>query len=409
MIRVTTFIFCGLLSIALSQSDCASRYGQYLNAIKGNLDQDYPGLETEFGGDYRKLVLGCFVTEACHTDKACYITGDDLDAAFTDAGPLKGCAICLTIARIVKNLFLQAPSNVLTCIRGVLAKAIGLEIGTCVKQQRTNFVMPDIPDFDEKSDCCRNQTVNDIGMYAAADGRLKFCAARPDSPPPPCRTRRSATTAAVTQTCIAARKLPDSTLIWQKACGHMKANRAGFGSCLDDFQQVEKLGCGCIESKRQEIQQKITDAAAQFDKIVAATAPGSDDGTCKTTGPCNPTTDTNSYCADPLVAWKTCQCVATAQKLIDDNSGASGEHPSLRKVFADIVGCSPDPDTQKQFQLDNLVTTVCFRISREGQAGAKGSSDLKTAVNFMKSVFDGIVVRVQRFCPGPHCPGVGNQ
>jgi hypothetical protein len=292
----------------------------------------------------------------------------------------------------------------------VLAKAIGVEIGTCIKQQRAGFNMPDIPDFDEKSDCCRNQTVNNIGMYAAADGRLKYCALRPESAPPPCRQRRSATTAGITQACMAGRKLSDGTLIWQKACGTMKSSRAGFGTCLDDFQQVEKFGCGCIETKRQEVQQKISDAAAQFDKIVSAIAAGPDDGTlssCKSTGACSSANDPNNNCGDALVAWKTCQCVATAQKLIDDNSGSSGEHPSLRKVFADIVACSPDPDTQKQFQLDNLINTICFRVSRDGAAGVKGSADLKTAVNFMKSVFDGIVLRVQRFCPGAHCPNVG--
>jgi hypothetical protein len=45
---------------------------------------------------------------------------------------------------------------------------------------------------------------------------------------------------------------------------------------LDDFQQVEKYGCGCIESKRQEIQQKISDAAAKFDTVCGLDADLSD-------------------------------------------------------------------------------------------------------------------------------------
>jgi hypothetical protein len=52
-----------LLCIALSRQDCADKYGGYLQSIKGVLDKDYGGHETEFGTDYRKLVLSCFVSD----------------------------------------------------------------------------------------------------------------------------------------------------------------------------------------------------------------------------------------------------------------------------------------------------------------------------------------------------------
>jgi bacterioferritin-associated ferredoxin len=383
----TCTIVCIAALVAYASAQCDDTYGKYLNCIKGKVDADYCGLEAEYGGDYRKLLLECFTQDAAvaKAGQKCFIQPAILDKAFDAEGPLKGCGMCFTIARLIKSLYLNAKPEPLACIRKVITKAVGEEIKLCVQQDQPNFKLPPIPDFDEKGDACRELTLNNTGLYCVADWKLKVCSQAGDGN----RVRRSSR-ADGSATCIGQRKAGGSP-IWQKECGIMKECRTDFGQCLDPFSKIEKSACTCIEVKRVEVQKKIDAAAAKFDDIARGTGYDNKEATCNAC-------DGKEGCSG-IVKWKTCQCVQTSNELID--SASAPGHPSLRQIIKDALGCASDSD--QKLDIDTALKTMCFRVSQSGDQGAAASAQLKIGVSFIKSVFDALVLRVQRFCPGPHC------
>ena len=73
-----------------------------------------------------------------------------------------------------------------------------------------------------------------------------------------------------------------------------------------------------------------------------------------------------------------------------------------------MIACAQDSEASQSADVDSLLKTLCFRVAQDGPTGADASAQLKIAINFIKSLFDALVLRVQRYCPGNHCPGTGS-
>jgi len=108
--------------------------------------------------------------------------------------------------------------------------------------------------------------------------------------------------------------------------------------------------------------------------------------------------------ADPALKvqnYKECRCKSIINGVIDDNSG----QVDIRDYFQRAVGCAQISQEQRdQFTIDKLIEMGCRRVGRPGDSGQQGAKDLVIGVDFILKLFDALVARVTRFCPGTHCP-----
>jgi hypothetical protein len=388
-------IFLILLStcVALSTSQCDSAYGTYLNCIKGELDKNYQSLETDFREGYIDLCMNCFTNEQGQLSQKCYIKGRDVfGLAFTAEGPLRQCPMCQTVARVIEKLFTSPDVNPATmkCIRGNVTEAIGKEIGACIKGKISSFNMPALPDFDEASHPYRKDMVSTTSAFIVASAGLQRCQANQNRRDDNRRTKRGAFD--TTNTCMNEREV-DGKPIWASHCNVMGSCRRPIaGSCKETFGQVETAACNCIEEKRQKINGIIVGAADKIKAVILETAAKPGD-TCTTSE------------ADPelkLQNYKECRCKKIINGVIDENSSGNVD---IRDYFRRAVGCTSISEEQReQFTIDKLIDMGCRRVGRPGDSGQAGAKELVIGVDFILKLFDALVARVTRFCPGAHCP-----
>jgi hypothetical protein len=386
--RIIVIVFSAC--VALSASQCDSTYGDYLNCIKGELDKNYQSLETEFREQYIDLAMSCFTSEQTQISQKCFIKGRDaFPAAFGPDGPLRACSMCQTVARVIKNLFTSpdVKASTMKCIRGNVTEAIGKELGACIKGKIASFNMPALPDFDESSYPYRQDMVDTTSAFIVVGSGLQRCEANHRANR---RARRDAFE--TTNTCVNQRVL-NGKPIWATHCSIMGSCRRPIAaSCKTQFGQVETAACDCIEEKRQKINGIIVSAADKIKTIIGETVPKVGDA-CTTTE------------ADPalqLQNYKECRCAKIINGVIDENSSGQVD---IRDYFQRAVGCANIAQEQRdQFTIDKLIEMGCRRVGRPGDSGTQGAKDLVTGVDFILKLFDALVARVTRFCPGTHCP-----
>jgi hypothetical protein len=86
----------------------------------------------------------------------------------------------------------------------------------------------------------------------------------------------------------------------------------------------------------------------------------------------------------------------------DENSSGQVD---IRDYFQRAVGCAQISQEQRdQFTIDKLIEMGCRRVGRPGEPGQVGAKDLVIGVDFILKLFDALVTRVTRFCPGQQCP-----
>jgi hypothetical protein len=385
-------IFIILLStcVALSTSQCDSAYGTYLNCIKGELDKNYQSLETDFREQYIDLAMSCFTSDQTQLTSRCYIKGREVFGdAFKPTGPLRQCGMCQTVARVIEKLFTSPDVSPVTmkCIRGNVTEAIGKEIGACIKGKIASFNMPALPDFDEASHPYRKDMVATTSAFIVASSGLQRCQAnRRDER----RTKRGAFD--TTNTCMNARVV-DGKPIWASHCDIMGSCRRPIdASCKATFGQVETAACDCIEEKRKKINGIIVNAADKIKTVILETSAKAGD-VC-TTSEADPALKLQNY--------KECRCSKIINAVIDENSSGQVD---IRDYFQRAVGCAQISQEQRdQFTIDKLIEMGCRRVGRPGEPGQQGAKDLVIGVDFILKLFDALVARVTRFCPGAHCP-----
>jgi hypothetical protein len=384
-------IFIILLStcVALSTSQCDSVYGTYLNCIKGELDKNYQSLETDFREQYIDLAMSCFTNEQTQLSQRCFIKGRGVfGEAFTAEGPLRQCRMCQTVARVIEKLFTSPDVSPATmkCIRGNVTEAIGKEIGECIRGKISSFKMPALPDFDEASHPYRKDMVSTTSAFIVASSGLQRCQAnRRDER----RTKRGAFDS--TNSCMNQRVL-NGKPIWASHCNIMgECRRPIEASCKATFGQVETAACDCIEEKRQKINGIIVSAAEKIKTVIIETA--AKPGDACTTSEADPALKLQNY--------KECRCKKIINAVIDENSSGQVD---IRDYFQRAVGCAQISQEQRdQFTIDKLIEMGCRRVGRPGDSGETGAKELVIGVDFILKLFDALVARVTRFCPGKHC------
>jgi len=378
--------------VALSTSQCDSTYGDYLNCLKGEIDKNYQSLETDFREQYIDLAMSCFTSEQAQITQKCFIKGRDVfGAAFGADGPLRQCRMCQTVARVIEKLFTSpdVPASTMKCIRGNVTDAIAKEIGACIKGKIASFNMPALPDFDESSYPYRKDMVSTTSAFIVVSSGLQRCQAnrRGDDQR---RVKRGAFE--TTNTCMNARVV-NGKPIWASHCSIMGSCRRPIAAnCKTTFGQVETAACDCIEEKRQKINGIISGAADKIKTVIGETVPKVGD-VCTTT---------EADAALKLQNYKECRCAKIINAVIDENSSGQVD---IRETFQRAVGCAQISQEQRdQFTIDKLIEMGCRRVGRPGDSGEQGAKELVIGVDFILKLFDALVARVTRFCPGTHCP-----
>lgn len=376
--------------VALSASQCDNTYGDYLKCLKGELDKNYQSLETDFREQYIDLAMSCFTSEQSQLSQKCFMKGRDVfGAAFGAEGPLRQCRMCQTVARVIEKLFTSpdVQASTMKCIRGNITEAIGKEIGACIKGKISSFNMPALPDFDEGSYPYRKDMVSTTSAFIVVSAGLQRCEAnRRDER----RVKRGAFD--TTNTCINQRVV-NGKPIWASHCSVMGSCRRPIASsCKADFAKVETAACDCIEEKRKKINGIIISAADKIKAVIGETVPKVGD-VCTTT---------EADAALKLQNYKECRCTKIINAVIDENSSGQVD---IRDYFQRAVGCADISQEQRdQFTIDKLIEMGCRRVGRPGDAGQEGAKELVIGVDFILKLFDALVARVTRFCPGTHCP-----
>jgi len=180
--------------------------------------------------------------------------------------------------------------------------------------------------------------------------------------------------------------------IWASHCNIMGSCRRPIAaSCKATFGQVETAACDCIEEKRKKINGIIVDAADKIKTIIVATV--AKPGDSCTTSEADPALKLQNY--------KECQCTKIINAVIDENSSGQVD---IRDYFQRAVGCAQISQEQRdQFTIDKLIEMGCRRVGRPGDSGQQGAKELVIGVDFILKLFDAMVARVTRFCPGQHC------
>jgi len=382
-----------ILLIALETvvaQNCNSQYGSYLNCIKGKLDSDYGKYEREFGEDYKKLVFNCFSTNPsdAQNGRACVMKDiTALQGAFDQDGPLGECSFCYKLAQQIKKLFLDAPEKSLKCIRTTVSEAIGGEIGKCIQKRESGFRMPELPDFDDKSQPYRQQMIDNTGAFIQADYLLDRCERNSDRRQGGGRGKRSAYSNS--NSCIESRKINGSA-IWSEHCSAITScHNSVPSSCKSDFSRVEGYACQCINDGRDELQELIKVNGRKLVDIAKSSSQGSD--SCRSSV-------ANADFA--LVEWKQCKCKALATEIIEKNS----DRIDVKAVFSKVLDCTEmSPQQRELVSLDKLLTLGCRRVAQNGNEGLRAAAELATGLDFVAKLLDALVERVTRFCPNSSC------
>jgi len=235
-------VISAILATALAQS-CDNTFGAYLNALKDQLADDSQSkqLETEFRDDYYKLVRQCFA-ESTDDSSRCALTNDELKGdVYGDSGPLKGCGRCQSLARGLRDKYMNSKEDVRKCFRSHLAQAIREELEPCIQGKISNgysFKVPVLPDFDEK-------TFKNIDIAEQAVNYRIISKSRLDA----CKTVNPGKYSS-TGPCIN-NGYPG---IFAKHCQAAKnaRSKAVSSSCGGRFDEVKKATCQCMDEKRDD-------------------------------------------------------------------------------------------------------------------------------------------------------------
>jgi len=360
-------IILALLGVSFAQQ-CVrkTQLEAYMNCLKGDLDNDYMGYETEFYDVFKGQCKTCFRDNDndAQNDGRCAIKPEEYaDGYLISAnGPItQSCGFCGKIAKGIIDMYLKSDKASKECLRAELGKSLALEITPCIRRKlgksEAEFDTASIPDFDAASDGHEQTVVNTILLMTFAYFRLDQCRTYDSffnhgddryTNTLGCLDDMSQYTG-LTQTC--------------QAIGGCISGVQNSQSC--NITDVERATCQCIQEKRTFLKSRVNAIQAAVDSDVAAGKSSSD-------------------------------CAADVMPLLVSEEGVDWGAVAQEAIQKCITGNS----LLKNMKMETLLRTGCSWVASKGQAGRR---DLSNGIRFIQGFIDAMVGRVRRFCNGPQC------